>query len=90
MSLQPHPVEAIPELTARIAKSAFPKGNPYLTLRDQLGVLFQDEAFSPLFPRRGQPAEAPWRLTLVTILPFAEDFSDQQAAEAVRSRIDWK
>lgn len=90
MSLQPQPVEPVPELTARIAKSAFPKGNPYLTLRDHLGVLFQDEAFSHLFARRGQPAEAPWRLTLVTIMQFAEDLSDVQAADAVRSRLDWK
>ena len=33
---------------------------------------------------------APWRLTLVTILQFAEGLSDRQAADAVRSRIDWK
>jgi len=90
MSLQTHPVEAIPELTARIAKAAFSKGNPYLTLRDHLGILFQDEAFSHLFSRRGQPAQAPWRLTLVTIMQFAEDLSDVQAADAVRSRLDWK
>jgi len=90
MSLQPHPVALIPELTARIAKAAFPKGNPYLTLRDHLGVLFQDEAFCHLFSRRGQPAEAPWRLTLVTIMQFAEYLSDVQAADAVRSRLDWK
>jgi transposase len=32
----------------------------------------------------------PWRLALVTILQFAEGFSDRQAAHAVRSRIDWK
>jgi transposase len=43
-----------------------------------------------LFPRRGQPAEAPWRLALVTALQFREGLSDRQAAEAVRERIDWK
>ena len=46
--------------------------------------------FTALFPRRGQPAEAPARLALATILQFAEGLSDRQAAEAVRSRIDWK
>lgn len=90
MSLQPRPVEPVPELTTRVAKAAFPKGNSYLTLRDHLGVLFQDESFASLFPRRGQPAETPWRLALVTIMQFAEDLSDVQAADAVRSRIDWK
>jgi transposase len=43
-----------------------------------------------LFPRRGQPAEAPGRLALVTVLQFVEGLSDRQAADAVRGRIDWK
>jgi transposase len=43
-----------------------------------------------LYPNNGQPAAAPWRLALVTILQFAENLSDRQAADAVRSRIDWK
>ena len=32
MSLRPHPIVPVPEDTARIARAAFPKGNPYLTL----------------------------------------------------------
>jgi transposase len=59
-------------------------------LRDELGPLYDDALFADLFPSRGQPAEAPWRLALVTVLQFAEDLPDRQAAEAVRSRIDWK
>lgn len=47
-------------------------------------------AFPPLFPHRGRPAEARGRLALVTIMQFAEGLSDRQAADAVRSRIDWK
>src|SRR5262249_11384884 len=38
----------------------------------------------------GQPAEAPGRLALVTVFQFMADLSDQQAAHAVRARIDWK
>jgi transposase len=90
MSLHPLPVAPVPEETARVARAAFRRGNPYLTLRDEFGTLFSDEQFTALFPTRGQPAEAPWRLALVTLLQFAEDLSDRQAAEAVRSRIDWK
>jgi len=41
-------------------------------------------------PTVGQPAEAPWRLALVTVMQFAENLTDRQAAEAVRGRIDWK
>jgi transposase len=61
-----------------------------MTMRDTLGVIFEDEDFAHLFPQRGQPAMAPWRLALVTIMQFAEGLSDRQAADAVRARIDWK
>ncbi len=90
MSLKPSPIEPVPEETARIARAAFRKGNPLLKLRDELGTIFADEDFADLFPRRGQPGLAPWRLALVTLLQFREDLADRRAAEAVRARIDWK
>src|SRR6058998_1701491 len=90
MSLRPHIIEPVPEETARVARAAFPKGHPYLTFRDALGTIFQDEDFAALFPAWGQPGLPPWRLALVTIMQFRENLSDRQAAEAVRSRIDWK
>ena len=90
MSLQPGLIPPVPETSARVARAAFPDGNPYLRLRDQLGTLFTDADFADLYPRRGQPALAPWRLALVTILQFREDLSDRRAADAVRARIDWK
>jgi len=88
--LRPHPVGPVPDETARIAHAAFPKGHPYLRLADELGSLFTDETFAALFPTHGQPACAPWRLALVTILQFAEGLADRPAADAVRGRIDWK
>ncbi len=90
MSLKPKQIDPVPRQTKRVAKAAFPKGNLYLTLRDQLGPIFQDQDFSDLFPKDGQPALPPWRLALVTILQFRENLPDRQAAEAVRGRIDWK
>jgi transposase len=90
MSLHPQPTGPVPELTARVAHAVFPQGNRWVRLRDEFGPIFNDAAFAPLFPRRGQPAEAPWRLALVTVLQYAENLSDREAANAVRSRIDWK
>lgn len=84
------PVGPVPADTARVAHAAFRKGHPYLRLADELGTLFTDEDFASLFPRHGQPALAPWRLALVTILQFTEGLSDRQAADALRGRIDWK
>jgi transposase len=90
MSLHPQPIDSIPEETARVARAAFPKGNRYMLMRDELGVFYQDEQFAALFPTRGQSAESPWRLALILVMQYAEGLSDRQAAEAVRSRIDWK
>ena len=90
MSLKPQATGPVPEHTARVAQLAFPKGSPAMSARDQLGAVFEDAAFAHLYPPRGQPALAPWRLALVTVLQFAEGLSDRQAALAVRGRIDWK
>ena len=90
MSLKPRPVPEVPAYTAEVARAAFPKGHPYLLLRDELGVLFTDEDFVDLFPTHGQPAYSPWRLALITIMQFREKLTDRQAADAVRARIDWK
>jgi len=90
MCLHPRSVDPVPEETTRVARAAFPKGTVYMTMKDALGGVFEDEDFAHLFPRRGQPAMAPWRLALVTIMQFAEGLSDRQAADAVRGRIDCK
>lgn len=90
MSLHPQARYEVPDETARIARAAFPKGNPYMQLYDTFGVVFEDEEFAELFPKDGQPALSPVRLSLVLILQFAEGLSDRQAADAARSRIDWK
>ncbi len=90
MSLPAEKGNSIPTITAMTAQAAFPKGNRYLRMRDEMGILFQDEQFIDLYPQRGQPAEAPWRLAMVTLLQFMEDLTDREAADAVRGRIDWK
>ena len=90
MSLSPAPIDPIPAPTIRVARAAFPKGHPYLTLRDEMGMIFQDDDFLDLSAQEGQPGLAPWRLAWVTIMPCRETLSDRQAAEAVRARIDWQ
>lgn len=90
MSLKPQSAASVPQQTAHVAHAAFPKGNPYLTLRDEFGVIFSDEDFAELYSDVGQPAYSPWRLALITLVQFRENRSDRQAAEAVRARIDLK
>jgi transposase len=90
MSLHAPLAYAIPEQTAQVARAAFPKGNPYMRMRDLLGPIYTNPEFAELFSKTGQPAEAPAQLALITIMQFAENLSDEQAADAVRARIDWK
>ena len=90
MSLPRRMIAPVPEETAEVARAAFPKGHKYLQMRDELGSIYSDEAFADLYPNDGQPAVRPWRLALVTVMQFAENLTDRQAADAVRCRIDWK
>jgi hypothetical protein len=90
MSLQPENLPDIPEETARVARSLFPTGNRYMWLRDELGAIYTDEQFASLYPKVGQLAEQPWRLAVVSIMQYMENYTDRQAAEAMKTRIDWK
>lgn len=90
MSLPRQMIAQVPEETAEVARKAFPKGNVYMQMRDELGSIFTDERFADLYPNNGQPAVRPWRLALVTVMQFGENLSDRQAADAVRDRIAWK
>ena len=48
MSLQPSPIPPIPDETARVAHAAFPRGNTYLRLREELGPLYEDSVTEPV------------------------------------------
>ena len=79
----------IPAETVRVAKAAFPNESALIRLRDELGGIFSAPQFADLFPAKGQPATAPGVLALVVVLQYWEGLTDRQAADAVRSRIDW-
>src|SRR5437016_13639568 len=90
MSLRLHVIAPVPEETARVARAAFPKGHPYMTLRDVLGTIFQDEDFATLFPAWGHPGLPPGRLVVVTMMQFSENLADRNATKALCARIDWR
>jgi transposase len=94
MSMQPVPwPEPDPQVAAAIGtmygsrKSECPLA---VTARDRLGEWLGDEAFAAVFGVRGRPGWSPSRLALVTVLQQAENLTDRMAAEAVRTRLDWK
>lgn len=88
--LRPTAIKEVPEATVKVARAAFPKGNVYLQIRDELGTLYQDKDFAELYPEMGRPAVPAWHLALVTVVQFKEGLADRQAADAVRARIDLK
>jgi hypothetical protein len=83
--LQPRHDTQIPELTKLVAKAAFPNGSLAINLRDELGPIFDDLQFAAIYPALGQPAASPVRLALITILQFAENLPDRQAAIGTHS-----
>src|SRR5579859_1533438 len=90
MSYHKEIIGDIPEETVQLAKAVCQGSNVYMAMRDELGILFEGVEFCKLYSRVGQPGISAWRLTLITIMQFAEGLTDRQAAEAVRVRIDWK
>src|SRR5260221_1469766 len=93
MCVQPAPwPEPDPQIAAAIAaKSPGKRPRPLaVQVRDRLGQWLEDEEFAAVFGVRGRPGWSPSRLALVTVLQRAEDLADRQAAEAVRTRIDWQ
>jgi transposase len=94
MCMQPVPwPEPDPQVAAAIAamygsrKTELPLA---VVIRDRLGEWLRDEDFAAAFGARGRPGWPPSRLALVTVLQRVEKLTDRLAAEAVRTRIDWK
>ena len=90
MSMQPQPWPQVPEATARVAKAAFPKGALAIRIRDRLGSWYEDADFAAAYAAAGRPGISPAQLAMVTVLQYAENLTDRQAADAVRGKIDWK
>jgi len=90
VSMSPRGLPDPPVTTAKVARAAFAKPTLAMRVRDELGQLFTDEQFAAAFATRGRPGLSPGQLALVTVLQFASNLTDRQAAEAVRGRIDWK
>src|SRR3954447_6739446 len=70
MSLPRQTLYSVPAQTQRVARAAFPKGSLCLRLADELGTLCENQDFADLFPPQGQPALAPFRLALITVLQW--------------------
>jgi transposase len=74
-----------------VARASNPAGTTAMWVRDRLGGLRDDEDFAGgWYPRDGRPEISPAQLATVSVLQFLLDLSGRDAAEAVRSRIDFE
>ena len=85
MLFHPFPLPPVPSDTAKVAKAMFGEGNVYMRLGEHI---------NSLFPSTGQmsPEKNPWIniLPILVALQFAEEFTDRQMLEALRTRVDLK
>jgi transposase len=83
--------EPDPVVAAAIARKYARRKAPLaVTMRDRLGEWMRDDLFAAAFGARGRPGLPPAMLAMVTVLQEAENLPDRQAAEAVRTRLDWQ
>lgn len=90
MSMRPRVSVEIPTQTVAVVRAACPGGTRVSRVRDALGPIFDDGEFQGWFSTEGRGALPPGMLALVCVLQAMEDLTDRDAAEAVRTRLDWK
>jgi len=73
-----------------MARASNPQGTAAMWVRDRLDGLFTDGDFADWYPADGRRGLSPAQLALVSVLQYAENLTDRQAADAVRCRLDWK
>lgn len=84
------PFPPIPDDTTRAVNAVFGRGNIYRVIGDQVNSLFSDVDVSILDASSGKSPETTPLLALLMMFQFAEDLPDRRAADALRSRMDWK
>jgi transposase len=90
MSDQASEISSIPRETVRSAKAVFGPGNFYIQVGEHLGVILEDinlDCFNGIVRNSGTGGAI---LPLVTFFEFVESLTDDQAVDAVRTRMDWK
>jgi len=67
-----------------------PEDDPMVIFSKEIYPIFQDEDFKECYSNLGKRATSPAFLSMVTLLQFRENMSDDEAREACIRRIDWK
>lgn len=84
------PYPQLPLDTARVARSVYNREHLYLLIGDRLDLLCADVSWQDLTVFGGSDARSLFTMAMLTLFQFAEDVPDRQAADALRTRLDWK
>lgn len=87
---QPYEIPSIPRETIRSAKAVFGPGNFYIQVGDRLRVILEYVRLDRFAELERMSQTAAMALPLVTFFEYIEGLTDDQAAEAFRTRLDWK
>jgi hypothetical protein len=77
---------SIPQNTVRAARAIYGKGNLYLQLGDRLNTLVAD--LNPEYLAMQLDGNAATFLSVLTILQYVEELTDQEIARSIQRRID--
>ncbi len=90
MSLKPQPPREMPPEIAAWGANHLAADSPYRLVGETLYTQFHDLDFADLYHVEGKPALSPVTVALVTVFQHLENLADRGAANAVRTRLDWK
>ena len=90
MTIGYHDYRTLPSETERVVKATLKKSNKYVLLRDELGVLYQDETFGALYCSHGPESIPPGLVAQLVVIQYMEGLSDRAVMEQLPVRLDWK
>lgn len=90
MTISYHDYRRIPSETERVVKATLKKSNKYVLLRDELGVIYQDETFAALYCSHGAESLPPGLVAQLVVIQYIEGLSDRAVMEQLPVRLDWK
>ena len=83
-------IPSIPSETVRAARAVFSRKNFYILVGEQLEFVLKDIQLESLSESSKISRAGGAILPLTTFFQFIEGLTDEQAIDAVRTRIDWK
>jgi transposase len=85
-----NPIPSLPKETARAANAIFGRSNFHILLGENLETILEDINFEMPSRIGGCSNVEVAILALITFFQFLEGLTDIQAADAIRTRTDWK